>query len=217
MQRLYNAGGGREWGGPEMRGLPRTHVPLFQHVFHPRLPAHGHAVGIELQALAGFADPADNAGGVADDEGVVGDVAGHDGARAYEGVAADAVSADDGAVGAERSAFAHAGLKVKGAAHLRIFAAGIDDVGEHHRGSAEHVIFEDDAFVNGDVVLNLAVIPDVHVVADIHILPEHTILSYARTGLYMRVMPDLRAVADEHVAVDVGGFVGEEIHCVGGG
>jgi hypothetical protein len=40
-------------------------------------------------------------------------------------------------------------------------AAWIDDVREHHRRPAEHVVFEDHAGVERDVVLDLDVVADV--------------------------------------------------------
>src|SRR5690348_11419494 len=38
------------------------------------------------------------------------------------------------------------------------FAARVDDVGEHHARTAEHVVFEGDVVVYRDVVLNLDVV-----------------------------------------------------------
>ena len=54
----------------------------------------------------------------------------------------------------------------------RHVAARIDDVGEHHRRPAEHVVFEDHAGVERHVVLDLDVVADDHVRRDDHVLPD---------------------------------------------
>ena len=74
--------------------------------------------------------PADRAGGVADHQGMVGDVFGHDGAGADEGVAADGMATDDGAIGPQRRTFLD-----KGGAdlvHLSDFGPGVIDVCKDH-------------------------------------------------------------------------------------
>jgi hypothetical protein len=86
------------------------------------------------------------------------------------------------------------------AAHCR---AWVDDVGQHHRGAEENIVFANDPFVEGDVVLNLNVVADDHAVGDEYVLPQTTVFSYARTGHNVAEVPDFG------VAPDLGAFVNE--------
>jgi len=97
-------------------------------------------------------------GGITDHQGVVGDVLRHHGAGADEGVLADGMAADDGTVGAKCCAFFDEG----GAdlVHLADFGPGVEDVGEDHRGAAKDAVFQGDAFIDGDVVLDFAFVAD---------------------------------------------------------
>ena len=89
------------------------------------MSAYG-ALQVFGQTLSAFTHPADGAGGVAGHQGVIGDVFRHDGAGADEGVAADGVAADDGAVGPQGGA----ALDEGGAdlVHLADFGAGVEEM-----------------------------------------------------------------------------------------
>src|SRR6185312_9485199 len=89
-----------------------------------------------------------------------------------------------GAVGADRGAAAHArGLVF---VFARNMAARIGDVGEDHRRAAKHIVFEDDAGIHRNIVLNLDVVADLHV------------------GRYDDVLSDIAGAADPAVFHDVG-------------
>jgi len=143
------------------------------------------------QTLAAFAHPADPAGGIAGHEGVVGDVLRHHGAGADEGVAADGVAADDGAVGPQGGA----ALDEGGAylVHLADLGPGVVDVREDHGGAAEDAVFEGDAFIDGDVVLDLAAGADDGIRADDDVLADVAVLADSRTTQNIRKMPDFTA------------------------
>ena len=119
--------------------------------------------------------PACEAGGVAEHEGVVGCVAGDDGAGADEGVAADGGAADDGAVGAKRCTVFHKGGT--DLVHLADFRPGVVDVGKDHGRTAEDAVFQGDPFVDGDVVLNFAAVADGDIRPDDHVLPDVAVLA----------------------------------------
>jgi len=105
-----------------------------------------------------LAHPADGACWIADHQGMVGDIFRHDGTGADEGVLADGVTADDGAVGAKGCAFLNEGGSCL--IHFPDFCSGVVDVGKNHRGATEYAVFEGDAFIDGDVVLNFAFVAD---------------------------------------------------------
>jgi len=139
---------------------------------------------------------------------VVGDVFGHDGAGADEGVAANGVAADDGAVGPQGGA----ALDEGGAdlIHLSDFGAGVEDVGEDHGRAAEDAVFQGDTFVDGDVVLNFAFVADDGVWAYYDVLADVAVLADFGAGEDVGEVPDFGALADLDVVVDDGCFVGEK-------
>ena len=139
---------------------------------------------------------------------MIGDVFRHNGAGADEGVAADCVATDDGAVGAERRAFLDEG----GAhlIHLSDFGAGVVDVGEDHRGAAEDAIFQCYAFIDADVVLNFAFVAYDCVGADDNVLADVAVFADFGAGEDVGEVPDLGAGADGNVIVDDGGWMGEK-------
>jgi len=147
-------------------------------------------------------------GRVAHHQGVVGDVFRHNGAGADEGVAADCVATDDGAVGAERRAFLDEG----GAhlIHLSDFGAGVVDVGEDHRGAAEDAVFKGDALIDGYVVLDFAFVADDGVGSDDDILPDVAVFADFRAGEDVGEVPDLRFFANFYTFVYDSRFVGEK-------
>ena len=138
---------------------------------------------------------------------MIGDVLGHYGAGTDEGVLADGVAADDSAVGAEGCALFHEG----GAdlIHFPDFGAGVVDICEDHRGAAEDAVFEGDAFIDRDVVLNFALFADCGVGADDDILADVAVLADLRAGEDVGEVPDFGAFADFNVFVDDGGGVDE--------
>src|SRR5690606_12898895 len=105
------------------------------------------------------ADVADQTGGVPDDEAVIGDISGHDTARADHRPTANGDAAADGAVGPQRSPDAHAGLAerpVVGAfqAHIRVYRARQHIVGETHMRPDEYTIFDHDPMKDRNVILD---------------------------------------------------------------
>ena len=139
---------------------------------------------------------------------MVGDIFCHHGAGADEGISADGVAADDGAVGPQGGAFLDEG----GAdlVHLGDFRPWIVDVGEDHGRAAEDAIFQGDAFIDADIVLNLALVADGDVGTDDDILADVAVLADLGAGEDMGEVPDLCAFADFHIVVDDGGGVDEE-------
>ena len=94
---------------------------------------------IFINPLSAVTCPSDLSGRIADHERMIRNVFCYNGTRADEGVTADGVATDDGAVGAERSA----ALDERGAdlIHFADFRSGVVDVGENHGRTAEDAVF----------------------------------------------------------------------------
>ena len=118
-------------------------------------------------------------------------------------------AADDRRVRADRRAAPHERPPVLVLA--RDVAARIDDVREHHRRPAEHVVLELDALVDRDVVLDLHVVADPRAVHHDDVLAERAALADDRAAEHVAEMPDLRAGADRRAVVDVRGLVNERV------
>jgi len=126
----------------------------------PAFAAHGLSVCIEVQPLAELGHPTDLLGGIANDQGIGGDVFCDHGSGADEGVRSDVVAADDGGIGADAGSATHVRTRVL--APSIDGAAGVDDVGKHTAGAQEHVVIARDAFVDGDVVLDFDIGAEAH-------------------------------------------------------
>ena len=89
-------------------------------------------------------------------------------------------------------------------------AAGVADVGEHHRGAQKNVIPAGNALVNAHIVLYFDIAPqhdaggDKYVLAQVAAFPQHG------SAHHVAEMPDPAAVADLRPFVNNGGGVGKE-------
>src|SRR5690606_35234552 len=160
-----------------------------------RLRAHHDPVGVgRAEAVAVPAHPAALARRVADDEGVVRDVPGHDAPRGHEAVAAERDAADDGGVGADGGPAAEPRPLVEPlAVHL---APRVRHVRQHAARPEEHVVLDLAPGVDGDVVLHLHVVPHHDVAADEDVLAEHAAAADPGAGGDVAEVPDLRALPD---------------------
>ena len=134
---------------------------------------------------------------------MVGDIFRHDGAGADEGVTADGVATDDGAVGAERcTSFDKGGADL---VHLADFRTGVVDVGEYHRRAAKNAVFQSDTFIDADVVLDLAFVADDYVGTNDDILADVAVVADFGTGEDVGEVPDFRPGTDLDFVIDGGG------------
>ena len=163
-----------------------------------------------MQPVAVFAHPAGLAGGVANDEGVVGHSFCDDRACTDEGVASDVVSTNDGSIGTDASTLFH---KCTGIFALAVHGrAWVDDIGEDHRGAQEDIVFTDHTGVDAHVVLYLDVATEHHLRTDNDILADVAVFANDAVGHDVAEVPDFGAVADLAVVVNDGGGVGEVSH-----
>ena len=128
-----------------------------------------------IQLFAALAHPADLSGGIADHQGMVGNIFCDDCTGADECIRADGVSANDGAVGAHGSAF----LNKRGAhlIHLADFRTRVVDIGKDHRWPAENAVFQGYAFIDADVVLYFAFFADYCIRSDDNVLADVAIFA----------------------------------------
>jgi hypothetical protein len=127
-------------------------------------------------------------------ESIIGHVPGNHSARGNKSIAADLNAANNGGIGAYRSAPPDQGSFIKAVTHY--LASGIGHICQHAARSEKYIIFEDRPAINGDVVLNLAVASELHAVGNEHILAEYAISTDFSAGTDMAEMPDLGSGSD---------------------
>src|SRR5712664_2668701 len=160
-----------------------------------------------MQSLTALAHPPHAARRHADHQAVGGHVGRDHGARADERVLAECDAANDGRVGPDGAAALHERAPVFVLA--RDVAARVHHVGEHAGGPAEDVVFQLDALVNRDVVLDLDVVADFRPGHHDDVLAEVAALAVHGAGHDVRKVPDLGAAADYRSVVDIAGLVCE--------
>lgn len=161
-----------------------------------------------IQLFTAFTHAADLLGRIAHHQGVIRNIFRDHRPGADESVTTDGMAADDRSVGSDSGA-----LLDKGGAHLVHFGdfrAGVEDVGEDHRGSTEDAVFEGHAFIDRDVVLELAFVTDGYIRANDDVLADVAVLTNLSAGEDVGEVPDLCAFADLDVIIDNGGWVDED-------
>ena len=133
------------------------------------------ACSVVIQFLPTLTHPTDLSSGVANHQGVVMDIFGHDGTCTDECVTADGMAADDSAVGAKGGAALDEGGT--DLVHFADFCSWVVDVREDHRRPAEDAVFEGDAFIDADVILDFAFVPDYGVGADDDVLADVAVVA----------------------------------------
>src|SRR5213076_1498368 len=119
-------------------------------------------------------------------------------------------AADDRGVRTDRAAALHERAPVLVPA--RHVAPRIHHVGKHAGGPAEHVVFQLDALVDRDVVLDLDVVADFRAGHHDDVLAEVAALADDGAGHHVRKVPDLGAVADHRSVIDITGLMCEVAH-----
>ncbi len=117
------------------------------------------------------------------------------------------------AVRAERCAFAHARTRVN-PVHREVRPRGVH-VGEHAGWTAEDIVFQLYAFVNGNIVLDAYTIANAYAGADIDVLSQGAIFPDYGTLLDVAEMPYPGTGANGYILIDVTALVYEKVlHCV---
>ncbi len=162
------------------------------------------------EAFAALAYPAYLTGRNPGHQSVVLYISGHHRASAYQGAATDGMAAHYRAVRAERCAFAHARTRVD-PVHREVRPRG-DDVREHAGRTAENVVLQLDAIIDGHVVLDPDAVTYPYAWTYVYILAERAILADDGAGLDVAEVPYLGSGPDHSAIIDITAFVNEVVH-----
>jgi len=87
----------------------------------------------------------------------------------------------------------------------------IDYVREYHARTTKYFVFDSDAIINRNIILNLYPIANEDI-ADEHALTERTMFTDASIGADMDPVPDASSLADLRSVVNDGAWVSGEWH-----
>ena len=163
-----------------------------------------------IEPLSTFTNPPDPSGRDTSHQGIIFYIAGNYGAGRDQGAAANGMAADDGGVGADRSAFPNQRPDVL-AVGWKVRPRRIH-IGKDAGRTAEHVVLQLNAFVNGDIVLNADPVPDPDAGSHIHILPQRTIPADDSPRLDVAKVPDPGTCANLGTFIDITALVYEVVH-----
>ena len=136
----------------------------------------------------------------------------HNGTGGYQGAAPYRMPAHYCAIRAEGGSLAHARTRVN-SVHREVRPRSIY-IRKNAGRTTEDIVFELNAFVDGNIVLDPDTIPYVDIVANIHILAQRTILSNDCPPLDMAEMPNFRSGANLDAVIHVTTLVNEKVlHC----
>ena len=76
-------------------------------------------------------------------------------------------------------------------------------VGEHTRGTTEHIVFKFNTLIQRNVVLYAATIANVDIVAHIDILPQRAVVAQHCPTLDVGEVPNLCSLANDHSVIDI--------------
>ena len=136
----------------------------------------------------------------------------HNGAGSDQGAATYRMTAHYCAIRTEGGSLAHARTRVN-SVHREVRPRSIY-IRKNAGRATEYIVFELNAFVDGNIVLDPDTIPNVDIVTNIHILAQGTILSDNSPPLDMAEMPNLRSGANLDAVIHVTALVNEKVlHC----
>ena len=145
-------------------------------------------------------------------QGIIFYVFRHNGTGGYQSATPYRMPAHYRAIRAEGGSLTHARTRVN-SVHREVRPRSIY-IRENAGRATEDIIFELNAFVDGNIVLDPDTIPNVDIVANIHILAQGTILSNNSPALDMAEMPNFRSGANLYADIHVTALVNEKVlHC----
>ena len=142
--------------------------------------------------------------GIAQNQGKSCDTPGDHRSRPYHGVAVDDVAAHYDCVGADTCTFLDQSWPVLVLAGN--MASRVNDVGEHHTRSTEHIVFQDYGVIDGNVILNFHVIADAGL-AHVNVLAKRAVLADDSISLHVGPVPNTRSFADLRPSINDSGLV----------
>ena len=136
----------------------------------------------------------------------------HNGTGGDQSAAPYRMTAHNRAIRTERGSLAHARTRVN-SVHREVRPRSIY-ICKNAGWATKDVIFNLNALVDGNIVLDPDTIPNVDIVANIHILAQGTILTNNSPALDMAEMPNFRPGANLDAVIHVTALVNEKVlHC----
>ena len=136
----------------------------------------------------------------------------HNGSSGDQSAAPYRMTAHNRAIRTEGSSLTHARTRVN--TMYREVRPWCIYIRENAGRSTEDVIFNINALIDGNIVLDPDTIPNADIVANIHILAQGTILTNNSPALDMAEMPNIRPGANLDAVIHVTALVNEKVlHC----
>ena len=136
------------------------------------------------------------AGRIAHHNRMVRNILCHDAAGRDKRVFSNAVTADDGGVRADAGALPNGRVGIKSRASLGVFAPRALHVGKHHGGSAENIVAQFHALINGYVILNFAKAADFYSRRHKYVLPDGAVFADFGAAADVTEMPHFCTVSN---------------------
>ena len=119
------------------------------------------------------------------------------------------MTTNHGTIGSQGSSLAYERARVR--VMYREMSPRGNHIREYARRATENVVFDFNAFVDGDVVLDTDTIPDPDIVRNVDVLSQRTVPADDRPLLDMAEMPNFRPGADLDAVIHVTALVNEKV------
>lgn len=153
------------------------------------------------------AGPALDTGRITVDHSIIRHILGNNRPRTDKCPLTDGYTTDDGSVCTDTGAFFDTSCQIIAGGVAGKFAARSFHIGKDHTGSAKHIVFQYDPFVDADVVLYFHIIANFDVAGDENVLPDSAVFSYLHVRRNMAKVPNLCAFADNSRFIYIRRFV----------
>ncbi len=104
------------------------------------------------------------------------------------------MAAENGGVGSQTCALAHESLAIL--VLTCDMTARVDDISKYYGGATENIIFQFNARINGNIILDLHVVSQTTLRGDNHVLPDVAVPANCAPGHNVREMPNIRTFSD---------------------
>ena len=158
-----------------------------------------------VKALSTFAYPTYLSRRNAGHEGMVLDIGCYHGTCGNHGIASHGVTAHHRTVGTQRGSRFYERFGVDSV--YREVCPRCQNVGENTGGTTENIVFQFDAFIDADVVLNAHTVTDADVGTYVNVLPQRTVTADTGALLNVAKVPYFSTFAQLHAFIYIGGFV----------
>ena len=142
-------------------------------------------------------------------QGVIFHILGHNSPGGNHSATPYCMTTNYGTIGSQGSSLAYERARVR--VMYRKMSPRGNHIREYARRATENIVFDFNAFVDGDVVLDADTIPDPDMVRHIDVLAQRTVPADDRSLLNMAEMPNFRPGADLDAVIHVTALVNEKV------